>query len=410
MDIVLLSQVFYPDNQSTSQLLTSLLFQLQGGRYSFTVITGYTARKKGVVPPSSETFRNIRIRRHGITADYKKSLWRRAVHYACFMLGATWDLWRLRRSDFIIAVTNPPFTPVWLWFLQRLFLGRYQLVLHDIYPDGLVAVGRLQAGRLTDRLWRTANHRAFQAADKIVVLGRDMTELLKSEYDVSPEKIEYIPHWSTFQAHEPLEVDKSEIVRQLQLRGKFIVQYSGNMGLWHDMECIVQAAHQLRKQEQIHFILIGDGVRKLKAQQSAERLHLQNMTWLPFQPQEHLHHSLAGCHLALISQRAGLQGVAVPCKLYGILASGRGILAMVPKGSEIDLVVREEQCGITIAPGDSPGLAAAILELSQDPAKVAEWGRNAFKAYRHKYTLDMAAQAYQRLWNGDSGGVTCNPQ
>lgn len=122
------------------------------------------------------------------------------------------------------------------------------------------------------------------------------------------------------------------------------------------------------------------------------------MTWLPFQPKDSLDDSLACCHLAMISQREGLKGIAVPCKLYGILAAGRGILAQVPSGSEVDMVVNEEACGMTIPPGDADALAAAIMRLNKDRQRVATMGENAFRAYQAKYTLDVAVETFKNIW------------
>jgi glycosyltransferase involved in cell wall biosynthesis len=225
-----------------------------------------------------------------------------------------------------------------------------------------------------------------------------MKELVESVYCVPRSCIDYVPHWSTFEPDEIIPAEKTEMVKKLMLEKKFLVQYSGNMGLWHDIDSVVEAAADLKDHPDIHFIMIGDGMRRAHAQLRADQFQLQNMTWLPFQPRETLADSLSCCHIALISQREGLKGVAVPCKLYGILASGRGIVAMVPAQSEIDLVVHEEECGQTISPGDIGGLVSAILQLKGKPSLVARMGENAFRAYHQKYTLKTAITKFQNIW------------
>jgi glycosyltransferase involved in cell wall biosynthesis len=399
MQCVFLCQVFYPDSQSTSQLLTDLLRAAAGGPLQFTVITGFTSKESGKFPPRRETFDGIEVRRTGIAAEYKKTLIRRGLHYFCYMIGATAELWKVRKHSLVFGVTNPPFTPISLWMLSKCFVGRYQVWLHDIYPDGLIAVGRLQPEGLVARLWRAVNRRALRGAERLVVVGRDMAELVESVYGVPRDKIEYVPHWSSFTPGARARAEETQMFRTLLLDKKFIVQYSGNMGLWHDIESIVLAAHKLRDRQEIRFLMIGDGLRRVKAEQLAVELGLQNMTWLPFQPKESLSDSLACCHLALVSQREGLKGIAVPCKIYGILASGRGVLAQVPSGSEVDLVVNEEACGVTVPPGNADALAGAILELHQDRARVARMGENAFRAYQEKYTLEVAVERFKRIWS-----------
>ena len=115
-------------------------------------------------------------------------------------------------------------------------------------------------------------------------------------------------------------------------------------------------------------------------------------------PLEQLRESLSTCHVALISLREGFEGVAVPSKLYGILASGRAIIAHVPRESEVAYVVEEERCGLVVDPGDADGVRTAILDLAADPERVQEMGERAFEAYCTKYRQEQAIRAFRDLW------------
>ncbi|MEI6394448.1 MAG: hypothetical protein WCT12_25485 [Verrucomicrobiota bacterium] len=153
-EIVVVCQVFYPDSQSTSQLLTDLLRGMSGGGLQITVITGYTAKQDGVFPPRRDRLgAGIAIRRAGVAIDYKRSLVRRGLHYLCYLAGSTIELWKLRKSSFVFGVTNPPFAPIWLWLLSKFFVRRYQIMLQDIYPEGLVGVGRMKPHGMLTRFY-----------------------------------------------------------------------------------------------------------------------------------------------------------------------------------------------------------------------------------------------------------------
>ena len=171
---------------------------------------------------------------------------------------------------------------------------------------------------------------------------------------------------------------------------------------------LVRAAYCLREHKRIKFLFIGDGRRKREAQALATELGATNITWLPYQPKESLNDSLACCHVALISQREGLQGVAVPCKLYGILASGRAVIGLVPCSSEVALVIEEEKCGLVLRPDDDQGLAAAILALLEKPEDVREMGQRARRAYQQKYTLEHGVERFTEAISGledEAGGA-----
>lgn len=392
--LAVVCQVYYPDAQSTSQLLAELLPEIGRNGTAVTILTGFPFGTRAS-PPKRETIAGVDVRRTGLRfLDYRAGVVRRALHYGCYLLGCTLQLCRLPRGTLVLGVTNPPFLPVWLWLVSRLRGSRYSLMLQDIYPDGLEAVGRLAPGGVVATAWRSANRRAFARACHILVLGRDMAERVSTRYGVPQHRIGYFPHWSLSGVRPEIEPADTALHRRLELGEKFIVQYSGNMGLWHDIDGIVDAAALLRKREDVIFLLIGAGLRRRSAQERADRLGLRNLIWLEYQPRETLADSLACCHVALVSQRPGLAGVAVPCKIYGILAAGRPVVAMVPAGSEIDRVISEESCGITIQPGDGDGLAAAIVRLKEDRGELLRMGAAARRAAKEKYTLDRATQRF----------------
>lgn len=76
-----------------------------------------------------------------------------------------------------------------------------------------------------------------------------------------------------------------------------------------------------------------------------------------------------------------------------------GFWPWCPPQAEAALVVQEEQCGISIPPGDAKALVTAILLASRDPGMTERMGRNAFLAYREKYTVRAAVDNFRRVWN-----------
>jgi len=393
--ILLFCQVFHPDPQSTSQLFSLLVPRLaaHGGR--FEVICGFPA---GASVPAKEDWNGIRIRRVGGKDRSRQGIMARLLAYLTF-LGGTLRI--LNRTDAgnttVVACTNPPLLPILVSLLPR-FRGRHHLILQDLYPEGLEGTGVLRRGGVLANLWRRLNRGAYARARTITVLGRDMRARLMEEYGLPAEQVRWIPHWSPAGQRNPLSFSQSRLIQRLGLKNKWVVQYSGNMGLWHDMETLVRAADLLREEENIHFIFAGSGRRRSGAEQMSRRLELRNITWIDPVPLKELDDLLAGCHAALISQRKGLTGIAVPCKLYGILASGRPVLAAVPPESETALVVREEKCGEVVCPHDPQALADCLRRWSRDPSLTEEMGKKSIQAYEQKYTLEQAVGRFREAW------------
>ncbi len=371
--------------------------RLSEGGISISIVSGFPGVYSGqAVLPVLEVWRGLQIDRVGMRASGKKNLLVRAAGYGSYSLAALWRLVRAPRGSRVFVVTNPPFLPVVAAWCCAVRGHRLKVMLQDIYPEGLVAVGRLRRTGLVSRLWHGLNRRAFRRADELWVLGRDMAELVQSHYGVPPGKIRLVPHWSPVEFASTFSAEQTNLFCELGLEGKFVVQYSGNMGLWHDLASVVRAAELLQADPQVIFLLIGQGRERAPAEQLARELGLKNIRWLPYQPKERLEDSLSCCHAALISQRAGLEGVAVPSKLYGVLASGRAVIAQVPARSEVALVVREERCGLVVVPGAARALADAILELASDPRCVLEMGNRSRRAYLKKYTVALGSRAFAR--------------
>lgn len=396
--MLVVCQVFHPDPQATSQLLSDLLVRLVTRGHSITVLAGYPGVNPKQAVEAKELWQGVAIWRGGMRVSFKKSILRRMLAYISYSGFVFWRLLRAPQGQKIFVITNPPFMPVLVWLSSWLRSHSYTVMLHDVYPEGLTALGRLRLNSWPDRIWRKANRLTFAQAHEVWVIGRDMQKVISQDYGLRADKLCYVPHWSPVTVARPKPADQSRLWRKLNLNDQFVVQYSGNMGLWHDIDTLVRAAALLCDNPKIHFLFIGDGLRRLPAERLAIELKATNITWIPFQGKDELEDSLACCHAALISQRAGLEGVAVPCKLYGILASGRTVIAQVPACSEVAMAVSEDSCGLVTTPGDAHNLAAAISVLANQPLETERFGRNAFIAYQAKYCIETAVETFDQKW------------
>jgi hypothetical protein len=93
--MLLLSQMFYPDYQSTSQLFSDLAFSLGRRGCQMTVITAYpldlgASRTSCSKLPARETRDRVDIRRVGFRLNYERNLLLRAFGYASHLSAVAW--------------------------------------------------------------------------------------------------------------------------------------------------------------------------------------------------------------------------------------------------------------------------------------------------------------------------------
>jgi colanic acid biosynthesis glycosyl transferase WcaI len=135
----------------------------------------------------------------------------------------------------------------------------------------------------------------LQPRDRIIVVGHDMRERLVAK-GVAPELVTVIPDWADCTAIKPLRHNRL----RNSFGGKFVVMYSGNLGLSQQLETVLAAADRLRGDQRILFVLIGEGARKASLMHDAAARGLPNIRFLPYQPRERLAESLGAADLHLI--------------------------------------------------------------------------------------------------------------
>jgi len=208
------------------------------------------------------------------------------------------------------------------------------------------------------------------------------------------DKIHLVHVWSDDRKIQPLDRINNPFIKKWNLNGKFVVSYSGNMGRFHDLETIMESARELKVNKNILFLFIGEGYKKKWMEEYAKKWKLSNCQFHTYVNRDDLGLSLACAHVGLVSLLPGQEGLSVPSKTFGILAAGVPVIAVMPRTSEIALIMEENNCGIVVEPGDVPGLVNSIVRLYNNSELCKILGKNAIEAIKSKYSLKNAALKY----------------
>lgn len=393
--VLLISQVFYPDEVAVANLFTNLCSAFVRNNVELEVWCAQPAYTTFERQPRSNTYQGIDIHYLISSNIHKDKFYGRILNFLTFSLSVTFKLLNSRQRFLVISHTTPPFLAIVISFICRIKKLDNLYVLMDIFPEGLIKLGRASLKNPLIRIWQKLHLSAIRKCAKIVVIGRDMKEWLLSIYPEGEEKIEYIPLWQDEDLIKPLSFENNPFVLEQNLNDKFVVQYSGNMGLWNEMKTFGEAVN--RRPENMIFIFIGGGMRQKELIESFDNKNPDNVLIFPFLPNNTYSYSVSACHVALVSFRKGCEGMAVPSKIIGIMAAGIPVIALVPVNSEIAIILKEEKCGIVVEPGDIEGLLSALDLLKSDEKLRAEFGFNGHKAFQKKYTLNIVAAQYISL-------------
>ena len=390
------SELYYPEETSTGYLLTKIAEGIARDVPVTAICSQPTYSARGTRAPSREHRNGVDIERCGGTTLDKNALWGRALNAVTISLALWWRVFRrIRRGDVAIVVTNPPFLPFGVVLACRARGARCALLVHDVYPEVLVAAGLSRRSSPISRIAQAATRWLYRRSDRVVVLGRDMAALATRKLDGRPGRIVLIPNWADTEDIAPSPKEANALLRELGLTDRFVVQYAGNMGRTHGLEMLFSAAKRVRAE--VHWLFIGSGAKKAWLERAIARDGIRSVSILGNRPRDDQPVFLTACDVAVISFVPGMAGVSVPSRMYNIMAAGRPIIAIADEESEVARVVSEERIGWVIAPGDVDALVAILDRLPAEPWLVQEYGARARSVAASKYPLSCAVDGYLRL-------------
>lgn len=395
------SEQYYPQETATGYLLTQLAEGLTQ-QLSIGVICGKPSKDIVGRDVSQQEMKNgVLIRRCATSSLNKNVLFFRMVNIFTQSISLMVEmLKRIKKHNTVLVVTNPPTLPFLALFACWLKNANYVLLIHDVYPEAAVIAGVVKADGLLVQLANRLNTQLYRNAQSIVVLGRDMRELVIKKLKSHKKSVVVIPNWAEVEQIQPRKRWDTNLAQELGLTEKFIIQYAGNMSRVNDLESIIQCADQLRDVDDLHFLFIGSGAKKQWLEQTVAVKNLSNVTILPNRPRSDQNDFLNACDVAIVSLDSGMVGVSVPSRTYNIMAAGKPIIGIVEEGSEVASILEEEKIGWVVSPGQSSDLVQVILGARTDSEQLSQMGLRARLAVERMYTLKTTVKKYMRVIEG----------
>ncbi len=400
------SELYYPEESATGYYMTHIAEGL-ASEFDVRVLCGqptYSAR--GVRGPVDELRNGVHIHRCSSTTMDKNSLLRRMANVLTLSAAVVMQaLLRFRRGDRVLVVTNPPSLPFLISLACKCRQAKCVLLIHDVFPEALVATGILTPRSFLVRLLRKLNMVLYRSVNDIVVIGRDMKKLVGDRLlrDTGPV-ISVIPNWANVEVIVPQSRESNPYLLQWGSLGKFVVQCSGNLSRTAAIETMVTAAELLKHDKGVQFIFVGSGAKKEWLESAVRAKTLEGVKVYPPQPRDMLCSLLNAADVALLGLVNGMFGISVPSRLYNIMAAGKPVLALVEPESEVARVVREESMGWVVDPSDPHMLADAIAEARESPESLRLMGERARSAAEKKYRYADSMAMFRELLSGRKEG------
>ncbi len=323
----------------------------------------------------------VRVKRVGLSLGgdiHRHKLLRQLFFYA----GLARRLFLRSPPDLFVTQTNPPLAVPLVAIAAVVWRRPFLIIAMDIYPEVLVAHGAIAGNAPLARVLAWLFGWAYRSATRVVALGPVMVERLQAK-GVVPDRLVEISNWSTG-APGLVRGESSDLAREWGLVGKFVLVYSGNLGIGHEFDTLLQGfAQALRLNSELRLVIIGKGSRLEEVRKLSAALQLGDaVQFSGFVPAARLPESLGLADLAVVTLRRGFEGLIVPSKMLGYLARGVPVLYIGPDSDIARLVTRFE-CGYALANGDVTGVCDSVLAARGDLTALAakgEAGRAGYEA------------------------------
>lgn len=399
MNILFLNQYFYPDLASTGQLLAELSEDLAEKKHGVTVVAGLPSynpsrrlAKRSII--NKEMYKGVQVIRTYSTTFPRKISWKRSLNYLTFVISALVGGLVSGKQDVIAYMTDPPVIGAVGYMISRIKRIPPVYVVQDIFPELGMPSGMVKS-RFTARILGLIKSFLLSHSTKIVVIGEKMKKAIIRE-GFPPNKVTIIHNWVDTDLIRP-ENKINTFSRKYNLHQKFVVMHSGNIATKQGLYNLLRAARMLKKYPDILFLIIGDGIDRERLLLLKDELSLTNVLFLSYQRKEMLKYSLASADVGLVMLKKGLSGYLVPSKIYGIMASGRPVIASIDEESEVTEMIRDSRCGIAVEPENPEKLAEAIEYMYRHPDILKKWGENGRRYVKERYSRKIASAKYETL-------------
>jgi glycosyltransferase involved in cell wall biosynthesis len=225
-----------------------------------------------------------------------------------------------------------------------------------------VPAGLIRENGLKYMLLSGVYNSSYRNADRVIVLGEDMREVMSNKLKSKINKIDIIPNWSDDDIQPINNFDVSGYLG-IDVKGKIVFGFAGNLGR---LQGILELINLFiaAKNNDIVLVIIGDGALRSVIQEKIETEKLHNIYYLGPKPRNEQNLFLNACHIGVVTLISGMKGLGVPSKTYNLMAAGKPIFYIGDDNSEIDYYVTNYECGWSFSWEESEMIVFALSNMT----------------------------------------------
>lgn len=377
-NLLIYAHYYIPDTASTGQILRELAEGMLD-KFNITVICvvpsylGTIEEKYKTQKYYEEEINGVKVLRIRVPEFSKTNKKSRVKNIVSYFFGAMSATFKVGKQDYVFSISQPPILGgllgVWGKWGKWVKHAKYIYNIQDFNPEQVLAVGYTKSKFVTDAMmW--FDKFSCKRSDLIITVGRDLVETVVGRFKGKKvPKTVMINNWIDENEIYPLDESNEKVLafkKKYGLDGKFVIMYSGNIGLYYDLENLIKVVGKFGADtktadgREVVFAFVGAGSVLKTLEDYVSEHHMENVTFIPYQDKADLIYSLNAGDVHWCVNAKGIKGVSCPSKAYGIMAASKPILGVLESGSEIRCIIEDTKGGLCCEPGEYDKVAENI--------------------------------------------------
>lgn len=409
--LLIYAHYYVPDVASTGQILRELAEGLLD-TFEVTVIcvvpsySGEIESKYKTGKYYKEEINGVNVLRIRVPEFVKSNKISRIRNILGYFFGAIFATFKVGKQDYVFSISQPPIlgglVGVWGKWIKR---ARYIYNIQDFNPEQTIAVG-YSNNKIILKAMMWLDKFSCSQSNIVITVGRDLLETMSKRFKTNKiPKTVHINNWIDEKEIYPLPADHEKVLafrKQYGLVDKFVIMYSGNIGLYYDLENLMKVIEKFKPgtkasdSREVIFAFVGNGSVLDELVNYAQVHNMDNVIFIPYQDKAALIYSLNAGDVHWCVNAKGIKGVSCPSKYYGIAAVAKPVLGVLEKDSEVRLLIEETQCGLVSEPGEYFGVEKNIRWFIENAnsSKVVEKGQQGHSNLLKNLTKDVSVKKY----------------
>ena len=366
-NLLIYAHYYIPDTASTGQIISELAEGMLD-KFNITIICVVPSylgtiedkyKKQKYYEEKINGVKVLRIRVPEFNKTNKKSRVKNIVSYFIGAMGATF---KVGKMDFVFSISQPPILGgllgVWGKWVKH---AKYIYNIQDFNPEQVMAVGYTKSKLITDAMMCFDKFSCKQS-DLVITVGRDLVETVEKRFKGRKvPKTVMINNWIDEKEIYPLTENNERVIafkKKYGLDNKFVIMYSGNIGLYYDLENLIKVVKRFKPgiktpdNREVVFAFVGAGSVLDELESYVKKHHMSNVAFIPYQDKADLIYSLNAGDVHWCVNAKGIKGVSCPSKYYGLAGVGKPVIGVLEAGSEIRCLIEDTQGGLCCEPGE----------------------------------------------------------